>query len=376
MTEPGSPAPAKNPNALKFRLILVAFSSLLAAGLAYAIWGGGQRGFTVVVDSGIEDAPAWRGSNAYVIDPVVGLRPRRGLTTKHTISALQPIELVELTKRRCSAGFHRLDDLPAELTGPRVLFVGDSHLDGVVDTARNLTTLLEKELRAEGIDCWMLNSGCGGYSIWQQYLRASVLVPKYRPKVIVPTLFLGNDFFELEDRSRPHLSDEMEELQAIEGEGEPEIPGAFEALRLELFESLYGQGFRQADWFHHKPDRWPVVKGKAAHAIEAFERLAKEHDAELLWVLIPPADLVFASKLGRLSERARAVLDGGVQERIHGEFVEMLSGRGATVIDLLKPFRATDDLALYATDFHIFFKGHRMIADLLLPSMRDRLKSD
>lgn len=295
------------------------------------------------------------------------------METSHTMSALDPLEPVEFVKRRCSAGFLRLDELPRELADPRVLFLGDSHLDGVVDTTRNVTTMLEGELRREGVHAWMLNAGCAFYSLWQYVLRARELVPRYRPALIVTVVFCGNDFVELEDLTRPYLTDTLEERAEDPAGSYPTISGSVAELDLGLFKHLFPQGLWQADWFHHRAERLPIVLRKAAHAVDAMEALAREHGARVLWVLLPSADLVFREKLQGLAERAQNVVDSGIQKRIHDDFAALLAERDCRVLDMLEPFREDGHLGLYATDFHVFLRGHQLMADRLLPLVRAEL---
>lgn len=47
--------------------------------------------------------------------------------------------------------------------------------------------------------------------------------------------------------------------------------------------------------------------------------------------------------------------------------------QGIEAIDLLPVFRKTDELDLYATDFHIWKRGHATLAEALLPRLVDLL---
>lgn len=364
--------------ALLPRVALALVATGIAAAAAWIAWRATRplmSAAVVEVDAGVETAPAWEDSQIYVVDPVAGHRPRRGAVIRLKMSALEPLAAQDVVKRRCAAGFLRDDDLPSELTDPRVLFLGDSHLDGVVSTADNLTSILERDLREVGQPVWMLNAGCGLYSLWQYVLRARTLVPRYRPAVVVVVVFLGNDLLELEDPRRPHLDDALREVP-----GDPQAKrvvdaGAMKELDLGPFEQLFWQGFQQADWFWHHPERWPAIRAKAAHAIDAMQALAGAHGARVQWVLLPSADLVFPERLAGLQGRAREFLDAGVQQQIHDDVLALLNERGLQVVDLLPAFRADGSLGLYAIDFHVFERGHRLIASELLPRLRTALDS-
>lgn len=342
---------------LRAKLLLAATTTLLAGALAFTA----HR-----LLRGSEET--WRGQQPYVVDPVAGLRCRSANTVRHPMTALDLSDpRPEIRKRRDANAFLREHDLPSPLDRPTVLVVGDSHVDGVVDTADNVTSLLEAASAASPAPYYCLNASCGYYSLWQHVLRARDLLPRWRPRVVVIVVFLGNDFVDLDNPLVPHLDDEGHELPATAA-GPETTSGRKDALALpEPHTELFWQGLNQALLLHREPARLAVWMRKAAHAVEAMERAAAAHDARVVWVLLPSCDLVFPEHAKTLSPLAAEVTAGGAQRRVRDAFAALLASHEARVVDAEPAFRADGRLALYALDYHVYLAGHRLLAQLLQP---------
>jgi hypothetical protein len=315
------------------------------------------------VDSAEAVEVTWDGKEALVVDPVAGFRPRRSFIWEHPMAALDGKDGGMIVKRRDRHGFLRELDLPDRADRPRVLVLGDSHVDGVVSTADNFTSILERRSESDARPIHVLNAGCGLYSLWQYALRARTLVPQYRPRVVVVGVFLGNDLLDLENRKVPHLDDDLREQPAASDVGSETTSERLRALAIETqFEQSFWQGLNQALYLHQQPDRLQPMLAKARRAIDDLERTAATNDAALLWVLIPSFDLVQPQHTRGLSKLAAEVVDGGAQRRLRDGFMALLADRSADVIDLEPVFVADGRLELYALDFHIYREGHRLLA--------------
>lgn len=345
----------------------------MAAGLAaLALWAalGARDSVTVRVVPGTDPEPNWGKHDALTPDPVAGFRPKRSIELEFPMAALDDSARLTIHKRRGAHGFLRRTDLPDELTGPRVLALGDSHLDGVVPTEDNLTALLEDALRDDpGGEHWVLNAGCGLYSLYQYALRSRTLVPRYRPDVVLVVVFCGNDFGELDNVRFPHLDDALAERPP-----DPDPPPEETSRRkqaLDLFvEAPFWQGMNQALYLFEEPERSEPIRRKATRTVELLEQVAHDGGADVLWVLIPSFDLVFPDKIASASPLAGQVVESGVQRELHDWFLDMLRTRESHVVDMLPVFRADGSLGIYAIDFHIFVRGHRLVADRVLPALR------
>lgn len=361
------------------RLLLAAVATALAVGLASLVrelLGGARSTMTVSVDPDASPETTWDGKEALVVDPVAGFRPRRSSTIRMPMAALDGVAPEEIEKRRDAHGFLRLTELPRELERPSVLVVGDSHVDGVVSTAENFTSLLEAESGRSVLPaCHVLNAGCGLYSLWQSALRARDLLPTYRPAVVVVVVFLGNDFLDLDNPTVPHLDDALVE-RAAAGRNAPETTSARkrEIGLPALFEQLFWQGLNQALYLHRDPGRIAVLAQKGGHAVERLESAAAEQSARVLWVLLPSFDLVFPARVEGFGGLAKELVAGGAQRRMRDAFVAELERRAADFVDLEPAFRADGRLGLYAIDFHVFRDGHRLMADQLAAPIAERLR--
>jgi hypothetical protein len=359
------------PASLRARLLAAGIATAVTVGIAWPVWcvlSAPQSTVTVLPDPGTADEATWGKQFSYVVDPVVGLRPRRSSTFKQPMVALDNSDVRETVKRRDSRGFLREHDLPNPLDRPAVLVVGDSHVDGIVDTADNLTSLLERSSEAGPRPYYCLNAGCGYYSLWQHVLRLCDLLPQYHPKVVVVVVFLGNDFLDLENPTVPHLDAELRELPG----GERTAPETTSARIAELaipepYGQAFWQGLNQALLLHRSPELLVRWRQKSAHAIARLERAARDQGCAVVWALLPSFDLALPAVAQGLGKIADEVVRGGANRRVRDMFVGELAAASARMVDLEPSFVAYGKLDLYAIDFHIYRHGHRIAAEALAP---------
>lgn len=351
------------------RALLAAGATLVAAALAYGVWvamdrDGAATGPTV--EGGAEGEVPWRGQEAFVEDAEVGLRPRSSAEIRFAQSAIGATVADEIVKHRDANAFLRATPLPERPEHPRVLLLGDSHVDGAVSTEDNVGTLLERSCRANGAPCHVLNAACGHYSLWQYVLRATQLVPRWSPRAIVVVVFLGNDLLDLDNPTMPHLDDELRERPGGPLVAPEQTTRRYESLALPLaYHHLFWQGLNQAGYIAEQPDRLSVLLAKAGRAVDAMQELAEANGATVVWLLLPSFDLVFPECVAALSPRAAALVATGAQRRVRDGFAGLLQKRGADWIDLEPEFRRDGGLDLYASDFHVYRRAHRRMADAL-----------
>ena len=365
------------PASLRARLLVAGLATAVTAGIAWPVWRALSKPrstVTVIPDPGAVEEATWGEQQSYVVDPIVGMRPRRETTFKQPMAALDGSDVRETVKRRDSRGFLREQDLPNPLDRPAVLVVGDSHVDGVVDTADNLTSLLERGSEAGQHPCYCLNVGCGYYSLWQHVLRLCDLMPQYHPKVVVVVVFLGNDFLDLDNPTVPHLDGDLRELPG----GERTAPETTSARMADLaipepYGQAFWQGLNQALLLHRSPELLAVWQKKSAHAIARLERTAKEHGCAVVWALLPSLDLVLPAVAQGLGKLADEVVRSGANRKVRDMFVAELAAANARVVDLEPPFAAYGKLDLYAIDFHVYRSGHRIAAATLAPVLAELL---
>lgn len=363
-------------SSLSARLVLLATSTLLASAVGYATYSFLRPPpLAVTIEPGVDDGPVWNDDPTFVVDEVAGFRPRRAMVTRFPMLAVDQSDRRDLVKHRNRDGFLRRDELPSPLDRQAVLMVGDSHLDGVVSTDENVATLLEAQLVAAGAPSYVLNAGCGLYSLWQSVLRARDLLQHHRPAVVVVVVFLGNDFFDLENKTVPHLDDELHELPP----GvltEPETTSArLQELAIPApYEAAFWQGFNQALYLQQRPERLPILLRKAAHAVDVLEAAGQQHGARIVWALLPSFDLVFPEHAQGLGKVADELVRSGIQRRLRDGFTALLDERKAQVVDFEPAFRTDGKLDLFALDFHVYVRGHRVMADTLREPIRALLQ--
>lgn len=359
---------------LKTKITAACLATLLASAAAYGVWsayGGPKSTEKVKALPGSEQDEPFPGKSGYAVDPVVGIRRLRSTVAEMPMVALDGTDPQMSAKHRDEHGFLRQKPLPPLADAARVLVVGDSHVDGVVSTADNLTSLLEETATRKGTPTAFLNVGCGFYSVWQSVLRVCDLIPRYQPKAVVVVVFLGNDFLDLENRGMPHLDDELQPQPAAK-----DLPPETTSARrrrlgmIEQYRLLFWQGLNQAMYLMDHPERLAALQEKTGYAIDHMHEVAKANDVRVLWALLPSFDLVFPEHAKGLGDGAKDVIESGAQRRMRDAFVAELQKRDAKVVDLELAFRADGRAGtLYAKDFHIFRDGHRVAAEALGPAV-------
>jgi len=376
---PASTAAPPSPHEARrrwFRWILAGF--VLLAGVAVVQIGRAivraleSRPVTLVVGPADPDAPSPHGE-AYAADPVLGVRPRRNVEQRYEVHPLHspPTEggKDHIVRRSNNLGLVRADDVTTLATGPRALLVGDSHLMGVVSNADNASDLLEKRLRAGGrAGAAVYNGSCGFYSLYQEVLRLRSLAETLKPDLFVVVCFLGNDFVELEDAGSPHLDDAL-----VERPADPSPPPETTSERTRWLalpeEMLFWQGMNQAAYFHLHPERFEPVCAKAKRSLELLRELAKGRGARALLVLLPSYDLVFPGRVEALGDAARQAVATGANGRLRDFVTKAADELGIPLVDMLRAFRADGREDLYATDYHVFLRGHALLAEWMAPAV-------
>jgi lysophospholipase L1-like esterase len=247
---------------------------------------------------------------------------------------------------------------------------------GVVSTVDNVGPLLQRGLRSRpGLSrATVMNAGTGFYSLYQYLLRARQLLPRYRPQVLVVVVFLGNDFLDLEDQRRPHLTDDFVE-SPISSDPPAETTSARQR-RLDLpaeASRAFWQGLNQAAYLFEHPDRRQPILRKADHTLQALVQLCRAQETRLLVALLPSFDLVFPEQASLAGDRVVEVVASGVQRDLHRDFLGLLERHGVDHVDLLPIFQGVGKVDLYAHDFHIWKRGHATLAEAVLPRLLDLL---
>lgn len=361
------------------RLLLATAATGAAAVIAGGVlWVSGEFGpsstFVVEPVGDGDPAPPWRGQQAFAVDAVAGVRPRRSCVVQVELAALGELEPVVRTKHRDADGFLRRQPVPEPADRPVVLLLGDSHVDGVVDTEANVGSLLEQRLTDTGSPCYVQNAACGFHGLWQYALRARELVPRLRPAVVVVVVFLGNDLIDLDQTLLPHLDDTGREQAPHAPTDSAAVVARMRRLRLPAADAqLFWQGLNQAECRRQRPPREAAWLTKAGHAVDALQATAAAAGSRVVWVLLPSFDLVFPECVAALGGPLRVVAASGAQRSLERGFRLLLGARGIEPVDVEAAFRLDGHLSLYAVDYHIDRRGHERLAEIVEAPLRRAL---
>lgn len=258
----------------------------------------------------------------------------------------------------------------------RFLFVGDSFTEGSQVAADELfSRRLERAL--PGVECW--NAGVGGYSTLQTLLALPEQLAAWRPDVVVLTVY-DND---LQDNLMPYFAGLGPRPYArVDGGAvriEPQAPaGVFERFLMPAPGSLWLYEHSALYRSLHK-NLWLPAKWRELEGLENAERTA-----------IPVADrrLVMSKLLADVAACVRAqggaLVVAAIPTReeakagaceLHGWLAGECARLGAPFVSTL-PLLARDDVATtyFAKDIHLTARGHEVVANALLPTLREALR--
>lgn len=292
----------------------------------------------------------------------------------------------------------------------RILVLGDSHVDGVVNNTENLCALLEAELESRSGDSWeVLNAAVGGYSPYQGYLWHLTYGTGLAPELVLWFFYSGNDFAEMVSSGRPTLSGPKFELETPEpslagrlhfwfadhsavyaflrarfaapGRGGRTIHRAFAECP-----GCTGQYLAQVHWFHGQGlDSWKQAGNDFRTVTSRFSQAVENDGGELLLVQLPSPHAVDPDFD---SERLAAALEvvqidpdwEQLESRIRETVSRIASEEGVRQFDLLPVFvqhqvRSSEPL-YYRSDWHLNPLGHAeaasAVAEWLLADVIDR----
>ncbi|NOT32508.1 MAG: hypothetical protein HOP15_18860 [Planctomycetes bacterium] len=267
-------------------------------------------------------------------------------------------------------GFNEDAETAVEKRGLRILVSGDSHTEGVVSNEESFPNVLERFLRAAGrAQAEVLNAGVG-YTGPHCYLGMLRKHLDLAPDLFIATLFSGNDF--------------MDDLRVAYLQGLPGEPQPDEAYYAPLREAEAAwptpcwQGVNQAYRFK----RFPVEAARALDAVEGsfadIQDLCSERGIRLLVVVLPTkydVDLTEQrAEFARLAEHLGLTAEEmGMNERLAGELIARLKGRGVACLDATPTLRSEKEPAYWRRDHHLSSRGHLKLAELLLERVEEFL---
>lgn len=254
----------------------------------------------------------------------------------------------------------REDGEPRDPAPPlRVLFAGDSHVDGVHPNADSIPSRLEAILSSSrGADAVeALNAGQGSHTL-HNYAGVWDTFANLAPDVFVVVVYGGNDFGEAARLDR-----------FLRGDGPHATrPYLFEYSRLdEGRRSLLPQELSQEAYFRNNPDDVDRAIALARDFAVRQAATCRDAGARAVFVYLPPPtraqpELYAASLEACLAQARFDPADLGVSDRIADAWIAGLAEEGLDVVDL-RPVIAAHDAPLYwHLDHHLNPAGAQVVA--------------
>lgn len=302
----------------------------------------------------------------------------------------------------------------------RVLVLGDSQSEGLVENRHTYAALLEQELRKIA-PVEVLNAAVSGYSPLLSYLWWEKNGFPLAPDLVILALYAGNDLGEMlgekQDFGGYGPAFWLPMLTEI-GNGEWRIaaPGksrgilarldhilashtrTWAALRAHWLRPTHDRlqssplmqvaqqypGSLQAIWqpwfFRGSPDKEDRAWQQLRWVLKQLGQSVRAHGAKLCVVVIPTRLAVEPERAWPQAEQALAILGLSRPEtehwlaRTHARFVAASDSAGGEVIDLLGPLRTARAEAegdfYWDLDWHLSIAGHRAVARELLPRVK------
>ena len=366
---------------------------------------------SLFADALFEEAPELQWGQR---DPVVGFYPKPNVDVSHKFKPYPAGELRTVTN---SQGLRADRDYsvakPPGVT--RIVVVGDSHTEGVLENEHTYPAQLEQLLNADGGHYEVLNGGVKRYSPYQSYLRLEHQMLQYDPDIVVAAFYVGNDLLDLlRFDDRPYLTQEGEDFVAHPPiwvvYRDPPLPlwsqhsflyalyrssigyavdravmlndlvhsfGGTTTDAVELAAAFGNTGNRelvsqtlgQTTYF----ERYPTAEQKAfallGHVVDLHRELAARDGHRLILLLIPSKTQVEPYLRRERCVEAYEAMGLGAEQyeradaRLYAKMRELVAAKGIEPVDPLAALRAEDgNNPKYWWELHINVRGARVIA--------------
>lgn len=264
---------------------------------------------------------------------------------------------------------------------PIGLVVGDSFTFGLgVEDNETFTSLLN----SDGVNQYV-NGGIPGYSPEQNTLRALLLSKNSNPKILIFSVYLGNDLLDIgeefpiqADYGKPYLH--INEKGQIKITNSPvrraqkpaslkqitsadrimDNSGAFPWSSLRIWQFLTNTGLVSA--------QMNLDHDKFEHSLLLFEEilrtLSHRYTAEKVVLLAIP---------GSSTQSAKRSFASMYQHQLNARLNEIAKRQKMTFVDLLDVFDKSDESLFFPNDGHLNPEGHKVVADTLIQKLKGRL---
>lgn len=301
----------------------------------------------------------------------------------------------EILFRTNHRGFREDEETASDAEGRfRILVMGDSHTDGVVNNDESFPNLLEASWPPPSID--VINAGSGHSTIYQQTLLLTSHLDLH-PDLVIFTFYTGNDYLEIRQPYSPHpewSGDSIVDKPAIprpwtEGWRDVSLMARifrrFDHSTAMQAERIKGpamwQSFSQAWKFSVEPAALKEASALHRHALHRIAALARENHFDVLFVVLPTKYQVERDSDKETFEKLEALLalrpSEKMDDRVREDFAGLLAEMHLPYVDPLASFLASvhpDSQPLYwNSEHHLSQRGHRLLAEILTKELRPYL---
>jgi lysophospholipase L1-like esterase len=297
-------------------------------------------------------------SSRMVFDPLalVLLRPDEAYTFPWPESAAGRISF-----KTNNRGFREDEPTKVEKHGRRILVLGDSQTEGVVENRESFANVLEALLAERGAPAEVINAGIGVTGP-HNYLGVLLKQLELKPDLVVVMIYDGNDF-----------AHGLQVDDVLHGRSPTPVPRAALDAAKNRWPGPIPQAFTQAAVF--KTDA--TLAGRALTAVYvACAELARQADAigaRVLFVALPTKPDIDDDDDERQAEIVAALGltrdDLEINSRMGSRLLAELARGGRETLDLLPKLREVEGPLYWTQDYHLNVAGHAAVARALLETV-------
>ena len=298
----------------------------------------------------------------YVLDPIVGHIHKSNAKRYYVWPEHKDGHLVLKTN---NLGFRRdTDTFTGKHDKIRILFTGDSQIDGVVNNSESCCTILENLLNhaVNDIRYEVINSGVG-YYYPHNYLG---IIKKYlylAPDFFMVTFYGGNNFLKTCafigcQRSDNHkYKAKLQEVQSFN-------PGGL------------GQGLNQIYYFKFFPESQKISLKAVMDDFHSIKEICDFNNIKLIVLLLPSiieiewyTDWLRLNKCKELLNLTNADLQ--INMKLLDELSVQLNSDKIEYLNLYDYLKSKDRKLFWNKDYHLNDYGHQILAETLFAKYKD-----
>ena len=305
--------------------------------------------------------PAAAFEGAFRYDPVAVLLPRED---REETWSWPEHPAGKMTLRTNNLGFRADRPTRAEKESRRILVLGDSHTQGLVENQETFASRLEVSWSAADAPCEVLDAGVAytGPHCYGKRLEKFLYLD---PDVVVAVVYVGNDFL-----------DDLAVRYALDGWSMPGSEAYYAPVReaAAQWPGPTNQGLNQVYRFASFPGEAARATSLVAESCETMAATCAERGITFLVVLLPTKADVDRDDLEAIDAARRRLgleeADVHANAELGRRLLEELRERGIRSLDPAPEMRAAGRALYWRQDHHLNVEGHALLARLLEDELR------